>query len=204
MKFLQILIVSLTTLFFITGCAPKDVPTPFNEEFTNPILKNNLKKTNKFSINISPNNDIYELYANNLVLQRIPIKIEEKTNTLVLREFLNQYFQNVNINNEKTDINIKTTIKKFSFSVAMAAVLKDVDVEIHIVVEKDGKEIINKIYTGNSKEISELVDNSVQFSMRLTFEHILQQENEDYHRALVWIYENKFKPDLLEALKNNM
>ena len=62
------------------------------------------------------------------------------------------------------------------------------------------QEILNKVYTEDPKYI----DNSILFTWRVGFDHILELKNEDYHRGLVWIYENKFKPDLLEALKKEI
>ena len=48
------------------------------------------------------------------------------------------------------------------------------------------------------------MQNNILINLRGEFPDAIQVKNEDYHRGLVWIYEKKFKPDLLEALKNNM
>ena len=127
------------------------------------------------------------------------MEINEETNNIVLKSFLNQYFQEVNISDIKTDINIKSKIISLKYFNSQTGGLKKLIVELNIIVEKNGKEILNKIY----KESPENVDDSVAFSFRLTFDHILELKNEDYHRGLFWIYETKFKPDLLKALEEN-
>lgn len=201
MKKLNILIIALASLFLFTGCGIKEVPTDFNAEYTNPILKNNLKQTDKLSINISPNNEFYLLQAEQKFIGAgLRLKVEEKTNTLVLKEVLNKYFKTVNIGNEKADLNIQTKVNSFTFYHAQTGALKEAMMSLHIIVNKGDKEILNKVYTENP----EYIDNSILFTWRLTMDHVFELKNEDYHRGLAWIYEKKFKPDLLEALKNNM
>lgn len=199
MKNLKIIILTLIAFLFI-GCGIKEVPTDFNTEYTNPILKNNLKQIDKISVNIEPRNNFYLLKGEQKFIGAgLRLKVEEKTNALVLKEVLNQYFKNVNIGNEKADLNIKTKVNSFTFHHAQTGALKEAMISLHIIVNKGDKEILNKIYTEDPKYI----DNSILFTWRVDFDHILALKNEDYHRGLVWIYEKKFKPDLLEALKNN-
>lgn len=200
MKNFKIIILALIAFLFI-GCGIKEVPTDFNAEYTNPILKNNLKQTDKLSINISPNNEFYLLQAEQKFIGAgLRLKVEEKTNTLVLKEVLNQYFKTVNIGNRKADLNIQTKVNSFTFYHAQTGTLKEAMMSLHIIVNKGDKEILNKVY----KEDPKYIDNSILFTWRVDFDHILELKNEDYHRALVWIYENKFKPDLLEALKKEI
>ena len=78
MKNFKIIILALIAFLFI-GCGIKEVPTDFNAEYTNPILKNNLKQTDKLSINISPNNEFYLLQAEQKFIGAgLRLKVEEK------------------------------------------------------------------------------------------------------------------------------
>lgn len=191
----------LILLIMFSGCVSKEpIPTNFNEDYVTPIKKNHLKKTNFLKINIETNkNRFVQMTEDKFFGRGKPMEINEETNNIVLKSFLNQYFQEVNISDIKTDINIKSKIISLKYFNSQTGGLKKLIVELNIIVEKNGKEILNKIY----KESPENVDDSVAFSFRLTFDHILELKNEDYHRGLFWIYETKFKPDLLKALEEN-
>lgn len=191
----------LTILLMFSGCVSKEpTQTNFNEDYVIPIKKNHLKKTNSLKINIETNkNRFIQITEDKWVGRGKPMEINEETNNIVLKSFLNQYFQEVNISDIKTDINIKSKIISLKYFNSQTGGLKKLIVELNIIVEKNGKEILNKIYN----ESPENVDDSVAFSFRLSFDHILELKNEDYHRGLFWIYETKFKPDLLKALEEN-
>jgi hypothetical protein len=191
----------LTILIMFSGCASTEpTPTNFNENYVIPIKKNHLKKTDSLKINIETNkNKFIQKTEDKWLGSRKPMEINEETNNIVLKNFLNQYFQEVNISDIKTDINIKSKIISLKYFNSQTGGLKKLIVELNIIVEKNGKEILNKIY----KESPENVDDAIAFNFRLDMDHILELKNEDYHRGLFWIYETKFKPDLLKALEEN-
>ncbi len=200
------LILTLTGIlasFMFTGCSYIMLPTNFNAEYVQPVTNSNIKKTDKLSINIEPSNEVYTLKGNNtMVGWATRLQVEERTNGLVLREFLNQSFERVKVGNKSADLNIKTKINSFSFqhSAVQIAGLTDTTIQLHVIVNQGEKEILNKVYT----EIDpEYMKNTILVNLRGEYPDAIQVKNEDYHRGLVWIYEKKFKPDLLEALKNN-
>ena len=202
------LIISLTGLlasFIFTGCSYIMLPTNFNAEYVQPVTNSNIKKTDKLSINIEPSEEVYIVKGHNpLGLGwATRLQVEERTNGLVLREVLNQYFERVTVGNESADLNIKTKITSFAFqhSAINIAGLTDTTIQLHVIVNQGDKEILNKIYTETEPEY---MKNAILINLRGEYPDAIQVKNEDYHRGLVWIYEKKFKPDLLEALKNNM
>ncbi len=136
------LILTLTGIlasFMFTGCSYIMLPTNFNAEYVQPVTNSNIKKTDKLSINIEPSNEVYTLKGNNtMVGWATRLQVEERTNGLVLREVLNQYFERVNVGNKSADLNIKTKINSFSFqhSAVQIAGLTDTTIQLHVIVNQ--------------------------------------------------------------------
>ncbi len=112
-------------------------------------------------------------------------------NKEISKEFIDQYFAN-NSNGEEVFI-VNTKIKDFLISKTLNPNNMNVEIEMEFSVTKNGKIILNKTYKKESAGI-------VIWETRPT---VTETTYRKLQKTVFSIYNNEFKKDLLEALKNN-
>ncbi|WP_152057968.1 hypothetical protein [Aliarcobacter butzleri] len=110
-------------------------------------------------------------------------------NKNIANEFINQYFNN---SGEEVFI-INSKIKDFGIKGTLNPNNMDTHVEMEFTVTKNGKTILNKSY-------KKTADGVVLFELRLTLDETTLRK---LQKTVFSIYNNEFKKDLIEALKNN-
>ena len=111
-------------------------------------------------------------------------------NKEISKEFINQYFTG---NSGEEAFVINTKIKDFLISKSLNPNNMNVDIEMEFIVTKNGKTILSKTYKKESEGI-------VIWETRLT---VTETTYRKLQKTVFSIYNNEFKKDLIEALKNN-
>lgn len=191
MKNLLIIISGILLSILFTGCST----STFNQAYTNGKVKNNLHKvSNKISISYVKNEEnIISKRPNSFLGGLRYFNVDVGTvNNGVLKEFLSQYFSNIS-NPEVGDIKIISKITNFEHENFFGG--KKIDIYLSTKVYYKSKLILDKKYISvNQKEI---------FIAGLDLDGLSYAE-ELFHKVVLSIYENQFKPDLLTALKENI
>ena len=184
-------IILTSSLFLLTGCSQK---VEFSQNYIEANVKKDLKKVNTEEVDIKKNENLY--------LKKHPNGFRGSASTLdinlgslnenVLREFSAQYFNQVSVVPGLTD-NLYIESKFYNYEYAYGfSDGNEVEVFVEMKVFYKNKLILEKKY--NMK--NDIAALTLNFSIAP-----LVQEN--FHKALLKLYETKFKPDLLRALENN-
>lgn len=191
MKYISILL-GVTVVFF-SGCSTKG-----HYEYSN--IGKNLKpfynKVENQNINIVSHNEILKKSPTSTRGQASSIIMETgKINTQVTKEFLSQYFKNINISEVIVPnvYTIETKVIDYNYAYGF---LDSTEMEIFLNVKlyKNDKTILDKSYKSKADNNVLLVFDSLVISGKAI---------ELFHKQLLDIYENQVKQDLLKAMRNN-
>lgn len=191
-------IVSVTLLIvlgiFFTGCSTTTFQ--FNQKHVDFKISKNIKQVKEFRISIADKEE-YNIKKRplGLVGKAHSKVLTGNFNEEILYSMLTQYFNEVRVsNNKNVDLFIDSKILDFEFSNLMTGGI-ELQLKIDINVYKNKKMILNKIYN------STITEDGKFFSIRLDSSELQAQF---FSVALYRFYDEKFKPDLLKALKENI
>lgn len=188
-----ILIIGLVFLF--SGCST----LTFNNEYVQGNIENNLTK-------VSANTQIIIDKKEPFILEKRPNSIRgalsklsidlNSVNEGVLSKFFSQYFSNIIVSNEnEKGIFIDSSVTNYEYEYGLIKTV-EMEVFVDIKVYLNGTIILNKSYKSDKDKVNALIS--------LTRISGGSYADELFHKSLLNIYENKFKPDLLKALKENI
>ena len=187
-------VIALSIMFLFTGCFTTNVN--FQQSFVDGVSQHNLKKVENTKIVIEPKADNFVIKRpNGYIGSATKINVNMASiNNLTLEYFFKQYFKNVEISNKIGDINISSDLINYQYRYPLQS-LPIISVKVKFIVKKQNKEILNKIYEISSED-------SIIFISKGIF--VTDFIEEPFNKILFELYETKFKPDLLKALKENM
>ena len=188
----------LTTLILIiagitfSGCSAKNIP--YDKYSIERDINKDIDKISGKSVKIIDSSEqkiIRPLYSGiGIKSPTISYELDASSiNKNVANEFINQYFNN---SGEEVFI-INSKIKDFGIKGTLNPNNMNTTVEMEFIVTKNGKTILSKTYKKESEGI-------VIWEWRLTLDETTFRK---LQKTVFSIYNNEFKKDLIEALKNN-
>lgn len=188
----------LTTLILIiagitfSGCSAKNIP--YDKYSIERDINKDIDKISGKSVKIIDSSEqkiIRPLYSGiGIKSPTISYELDASSiNKNVANEFINQYFNN---SGEEVFI-INSKIKDFGIKGTLNPNNMNATVEMEFIVTKNGKTILSKTYKKESEGI-------VIWEWRLTVDETTFRK---LQKTVFSIYNNEFKKDLIEALKNN-
>lgn len=189
-KNLSLLIISILSTFLLSGCSTMNITyDKYNIERN---LNQNISKISSKSVMINDFSE--EVIARNFNDKTYTFGFEleaSKINNEIAKEFFSQYFEV--INNKDSIFTVNTSLVNYSiYSKSFNPDNWSVDLTLKIEVIKEGKKILSKRY------YEEAPDTVLYAGLRLSPEEMNFRK---LQKGILYIYETKFKPDLLEALE---
>lgn len=194
MKKVVLAVLASMVLMLFTGCS---VTGNFNRDYVVNEVNPYYSKVSNVPVTIIPSYGVIskasESAKNRAVVINLELNVGEINNN-VSRIYFEQYFSNVRTENtsNKNGLIIKSTIKDFTYYRHFSGAL-DITILLEVVAEYNGKEILRKNYF-------EKFEDGILWQV-LTV-RINEKENvvDFFHKALLSLYENNVKKDLLQAL----
>jgi hypothetical protein len=183
-----IILIGISSL--ITGC----LSAPYQQEYISAQLKPDLKKVNKnICINETSKKEIISVEK-----YEIDFHVKE-TNKNVAINYFNQYFLNVNKQNEECFLTVDTKINnidsKFISLDGMNAIF-----ELTVEINKNN---INLVDMTTKEDYSSETIIMLPFMVFLGGNAPYKTANEAFHKGLLDVYETKVEKLLLKALEEN-
>lgn len=178
-------------LMLFTGCS---VAGNFNRDYVVNEVNPYYSKVSSIPVTIIPSYGVISKASETIVGKVVAIDMNTgETNNNVSRIFFEQYFSNVKTENasNKNGLIVKSRILDYKYYVYNSGGI-EIDISLEVVAELNGKAILNKVY-------NERFDNEVLiriFTLRAGKENVV----DFFHKALLSLYENNVKKDLLQAL----
>lgn len=188
-------ILLISFVFLITGCSYK---VEYDKQYIETDVKTDLKK-------VSTDNIVLK-NQKSLVINKHPNSFRAKASTIelnmssindnVLKEFFKQYFEDSNIKfgEDKTNLFVESNFYDYEYAYGAFGDGNDVRIFVDIKVYYKNRMILDKKYN-IEKGISAITFGNATIIPLLT---------ENFQEALLLLYEEQFKPDLLEALKKEI
>lgn len=193
MKNILIINITIFIAIFFTACGSKQISyDKYNiERNLNPYIS----KIENYEINIIDESPSWiSKKLGNKSYSLVTYELEaKKINLEVAKEFFRQYFNNVNRNIIENRLVVKTRINDFTIDNTLNPNNQKVSLVLEVKVFRSNELILNKTY-------SEIAPGYSIWEWRLTPEEITYRK---LQKGVLYIYETKFKPDLLKALEKN-